>query len=256
MDNYLDIALIGNFITSYVSKKVADKLIIRTLKHPNYYKLSLIIYFISITIFTLLINYFKWYYLFIFLLIFIGISIYIKTFTKTIIFLIIYYLQCSLLVFFSPYLDYKEGLVLVTYPVGLYHYLLTPFFSLSLLYLSLLIKRKISKVNYEYNIELLVNDQRFKMKGYLDSGNTLMINNYPVIFLAKKYKYLLNLENEKYSINVATINAQEMLDNSIKGKISFKVKNRQVSYEVLISISNNREHFHDYDCLLNLNLTV
>ena len=56
--------------------------------------------------------------------------------------------------------------------------------------LSYLLKKEFLIHHYKYIVYIKINDNIYKLKGYLDSGNTLLINGYPVIFIKKHF--LLN----------------------------------------------------------------
>lgn len=249
MDSYIDIAGLSIMINIYVSNKFSNILVFRKITNTKAWKLWLISLAITNIILIIIVDYIKYYHLIIFLFIFILISLIYKFIIHSFIFLTFFILNNMISVYLSNYLEFKNGLVIVTYPSGLYLSLFVPISSYALLLFFTFIKKRYQTSKYELDIILIVSNNKIKLKGYADSGNTLLIDNYPVIFLSNKYRYLIK-ELEKGPIIEYKTVSEQTSETSYKGEIIIKDK----VFRVLISISQNRSHFHECDCLLNLNL--
>ena len=91
-------------------------------------------------------------------------------------------------------------------------------------------------------MDITINDKIFSLLGYLDSGNTLIIEDKPVIFLKEEY--------------FKDINYKEMIVQGIgysKCKY-FCTKVRLNNKETEVICASSKSGFKGCDCLININL--
>ena len=91
-----------------------------------------------------------------------------------------------------------------------------------------------------------INDKKYVFNGYMDSGNTLMHDNTPVIFINKNMNFNFD---EKIFVNTLTGN------NVLKGKKCLISINGKSSYTYAYLCSSNENDFNGCECLLNIYLT-
>lgn len=249
MDNYLDIAFLCMMINVYFSQLVSTTIILRRIRYKKYWLIWLILFSLIYSGSLVFVDIIHIYHLLLFISILLLLACIYKFLANSLIFLTIFIFNNILMVYLSKYIEFKNAMVIITYPSGLYICILIPLSSYALMLTIIFIKRKIKKANYELNIFLKIKDQQIKIRGYLDSGNTLVVDNLPVIFISKKYSKLLSNAEYGPPINFLTV-SNVSTQVSYLGKIILNKK----CHDVLISVSATREDFHDCDCLLNLNL--
>lgn len=116
--------------------------------------------------------------------------------------------------------------------------------------LSYLLKKEFLIHHYKYIVYIKINDNIYKLKGYLDSGNTLLINGYPVIFI--KEHILLNEKLEKKEkIKYYTLNNTIREDDGYEGEIMIKYNYHKIYKKIIFSIVSDEYYFNNCDCLLN-----
>jgi len=121
---------------------------------------------------------------------------------------------------------------------------------LFLLFICLLIlvysKKNLIYNNKNYRILCKLVDEYIEIDGFIDTGNRANFNEYPIVFLDKKYY------SKKLSVfgvgNIKTVNGIEFI-NCYKPKEFYIIdKNKKISKDVLIAFSNFNNEFN---CLLN-----
>ena len=188
--------------------------------------ISIIIYFIFVSIFLLLIfkkEYFKGVFL--------------------------YFFCYSLLTFiidnFSSDNKVINFILIINSPKGMVSYLFGPIFFISLL-LSIKIVDYLFRLNtYKTTCYLIKNNSKAFYSCYYDTGNTLKVNDVPVVFIAKD-KYKFNLD-EFEIINVETINeSKEMKVQSCL----LSLEDKKESFFVYVVITDKSD-FNGCEILLN-----
>jgi hypothetical protein len=96
--------------------------------------------------------------------------------------------------------------------------------------------------NYRFIIKVKLNDKYIKFLGYLDSGNTLLIEGIPVIFLKEEY--------------FVKGNYQEMIVRGIGNSKCkyFKTKVVINDIEKEVICASSKTGFKGCECLININL--
>ena len=123
--------------------------------------------------------------------------------------------------------------------------------SIIILYiLSFLLKKSFLIYHYKYNVYLKVNENIYKFKGYLDTGNTLLKDGKPIIFI--KEKVLIN-EDLKDGINFKyhTLNNKMREEKGYEGEIIIKINYKKIYKKIIFSIVSDDYYFNNCDCLLN-----
>ena len=95
--------------------------------------------------------------------------------------------------------------------------------------------------NYRMKVKVRIGDNYIEMKGYLDSGNTLLINNLPVIFINEEY---FTKDDKEMIVRGIGISRARYFKTSIE--INKTKKD-------VICASSNKE-FKGCECLLNIHL--
>ena len=106
-------------------------------------------------------------------------------------------------------------------------------------------KSYILSINKIYDVILIDQDNVIKVKGYMDTGNTLLdpISKKPVIIINNKYKFK---SDKIYYVPCKTINSSNVIKCY---KINTIIINNKI-VDVLVSNDNNY-NFKKYDVVLN-----
>ena len=103
--------------------------------------------------------------------------------------------------------------------------------------------------HFKYNISVTLFNRVITLRGFLDTGNLLHVQNIPVIFLDDKY-YHKNLVIFAEA-GVKTVNAFNNIQCYKPDKFLIKINGKQIEKDVLIAFTHLE---HDFECLLNYNL--
>ena len=119
-----------------------------------------------------------------------------------------------------------------------YQVLLIMLVPLYLYLISFMIRREKRMGKYQFNVRLNINDKDVKLKGYLDTGNSVrdyVLKN-KVIIVSKDVinKYLEN--NMFYYLNVNTVNGSELLRCYKVNKV--EINNKKIN-KCVIAVSNH-----------------
>lgn len=158
----------------------------------------------------------------------------------------IYYILIGLAQLFNSGVIVKVQMIVINKPVSTLSVILL-FIPIIIIYIfSFILKKKILLHHYKYNIHLIINNNIYKIKGYFDTGNTLLIDGKPVIFV--KENILINEKlNDGYPIKYNTVNNKIREDIGYEGEII--IKNKYI--KILFSVVSNNYYFNNCDCLLN-----
>lgn len=166
---------------------------------------------------------------------------------------IAYFILLSTSLILNKGIDHYHLVPLIHTPKATLSLLLIPLPYLAFLMISMIIKNKIKIYHFIYQINIKYKESIYAMKGYLDSGNTLVYEGVPVIFIKREVLEDINLDNP-IRISYKTI------DNIIKeewcyqGVICISRFYKKTYKKVLFAIVNNQHSFNDCDCLLNAHL--
>lgn len=237
---YIDISILGQILIYLNSYLFALKI--------NHLKISKICVLL-ITFFSTLMSFVLYFlginksYFFLFLISFI-----LNKKSKTMVsisYVLFIILNCFLASILKSEFIVTYGLILAIKIESFFSYLSILFFTF--LVFLVLIKTisflKIKRFVYKLNVKL--NDKILPIKGYYDTGNTLLFKGLPVVFL--KSKKVLKIGG----FSSFDINQNRMYK---KGKIYLKLNKRRIEKEVMICLVSEKENFFGCDCLLNSNL--
>ena len=179
----------------------------------------------------------------IFILVYFGI-LYRKKFIKYfLIFILSYYGNVSTSMLFTSKIYLYNNLIFIHDPSG-FIYIIHQLINIFLIEIICYGVKSIKLLkNYKTNISIKLNDHFSDFSGYIDSGNTLIIDDMPVIFL--KEKYFVNKKYKELMVKgmgerkCKYFTTQVILDNKIKN---------------VICASGNNNGFKGCDCLVNIYL--
>ena len=131
-------------------------------------------------------------------------------------------------------------------PKGIIYSILVPIFGISL-YLAMKFVDSIFHLHaYKTKCIISKDSQKACFLGYFDSGNTLKVDNVPVIF-CNRSSWLFPLTNEK-DIEVSTINGEKIY-RGYEALINIDGKNEDVF--VYVILNDNNDGFNGCEILLN-----
>lgn len=248
MDIYLDLTLLMNaliygFIFLYINKiseikfSLLRKIVVIFLLLAKFYFLPLIPSELSI-----------FYYLY-------DIIIYLLLFNRkkihtSILFIVLYYIFSTFFMFIEPHILFYKKLLVISSPSATLKLIFLPIPLLLGYYILSILKKKYVQYKYSYNGQLKYLDQIVSLKGYLDSGNTLVVKGLPVIFIKSNLGLKL-VNNDTIAIEYITVNGNKNKQEGYLGKIALKTKKDVIIKQVIFSVVKGEHSFHNCDCLLN-----
>ena len=240
MNAYLDLSFIFHSISllflPYYYKRILN-IKIRVLEMISIMLFGLILYF-NVFLFKdmALINIL---FVFIFFLI-----LYKKEFFKRfIVYLLVYYSNISLILIFTHDVYLYHCLVFLNTPRAFF-YIFLDFLNIVLIEIIFLSIKSIKLLkNYRLKVGIEIEGKVKKLNAYVDSGNTLIVDNLPVIFI--KDNYFIKDRYER--MLVRGIGSREC--RYFKSSIYYKGKKANV-----ICASGGKRGFKGCDCLLNIHL--
>lgn len=239
MEAYIDLSFIV-YIINFSLSFIYSMIIFDNIK----YKIHFIIQTLLIGLIFMIINlYFIPYFLimaFILYSLFLG-MFNLKLLKVCISTIIIYYLNNAFLLLVGGCFLY-EGILLISIPfVSLFVLIIPIYITITHLIINIIYKRfKNNKFKVKCKIKLFNNT--YKGLGYLDSGNALIYNDIPVIFVKDVAKF-----NEGEVIKIKGINDYEYTYLAFKGVLTIKNNSKNV-YVVFVKKSMD---FYSCDFLLN-----
>ncbi|HEY8445043.1 MAG TPA: sigma-E processing peptidase SpoIIGA [Bacilli bacterium] len=103
--------------------------------------------------------------------------------------------------------------------------------------------------HFKYNVSVTFLGKQLSLKGFLDTGNLLTINNMPVIFINQKF-YNHNIPIYKIT-NIQTINQEKQITCYLPESFYITIGKKKIEKQVVISFA---QLGNDFDCLLNYHL--
>lgn len=161
-------------------------------------------------------------------------------------YLICYYFLSFLMVSLSPYVAFRNFLVVVTAPYGFFALAVIPVFYLLFTIVYKVVDSIYHLKNYRVDGIILVNGKKAKVRCYFDSGNTLRYQGIPVIFFLKD-NYPFEVKASDNIVEYKTLNESRTIDLQ-EGMICFTNGSYQMVY---IALSDKDDSFCGCECLLN-----
>lgn len=163
-----------------------------------------------------------------------------KSFLKKI--LIFYIVLFSFIAFapvITPHLIYRLQILNLTNSKSFIAYFLYPLAVLWIYYGSLLVNRFIHIHKFHYKVILFIDNKIYRKTGYFDSGNTLIFNNKPVVFVN------LSLLDKTNILSYQKVENDNLITCYSEGKIMIKNKIKKVIF------AQANKKFNGCDCLLS-----
>lgn len=158
-----------------------------------------------------------------------------------------YYGISLVLVTLSSSLKLINGGLFLTSSKGILICLLIPLFALMMLFSSMFIDKTFHLHNYQDEIYLTIGEKTVELKGYFDTGNTLIYKNTPVIFISNlNNPFNENEFSEEINFETLSSTGKTLL---AKGLVSKKGDNE--SYFVYVATNYNHHNYHGCELLLN-----
>ena len=239
MNAYIDLSIIV-FLFNYLLSLVYSFILFDDIKH----KIRIIIISVILSIFSYIINMFFIPYFFIMYTIIYALVlgvICLKYIKIIIVSLIIYYINCALLLLIGGCFLY-QGTLLISIPFISIFILIQPIYITFIHIVCSLIYKYIKNKNYILKCKIIINENIIKDKGYYDSGNIITHNDLPVIFVKGHTS-----NNNGELIKVKGINDYELKYVAYKGMLVINKKNINV---YVVFVSNNLS-FNGCKILLN-----
>jgi hypothetical protein len=162
----------------------------------------------------------------------------------------IYYILIGLAQLFNSGVIVKAQMIVINKPLSTLTTILL-FIPIIIIYLiSFILKKEFLLFHYKYIVYIKVNNNTYKLKGYFDSGNTLLFDGKPVIFIKKNILLNEKLKNGK-NIKYYTLNNNIREDIGYEGEIIIKVNQKKIYKKIIFSVVSDEYHFNNCDCLLN-----
>lgn len=162
----------------------------------------------------------------------------------------IYYILIGLAQLLNKGIIVESQLIVIINPPSLVSIIVLIIPIIIIYLISFLLKKELLIMHYKYFVYLKVNDNIYKIKGYLDSGNTLLINGLPVIFIKKNILINETLKDGE-KIKYHTLNNTLREDIGYKGELIIKYNFNKVYKKIIFSVVSDDYYFNNCDCLLN-----
>ena len=154
----------------------------------------------------------------------------------------IYYILIGLAQLFNSGIIVETQMIVINNPVSTLSLILLLIPIIIIYIISFLLKKSFLIFHYKYLVYLKVNDNIYKLKGYLDTGNTLLKDGKPVIFiknyilqnekLINEISFKYHTLNNKMRIDIQSVQQLELINNAIDGRKTsslFAVMNHTVT---------------------------
>ena len=239
MDAYIDlsiIVLIINFIISfYYSATIINKK-----KYNAFFIITTVFLFVILSIVSI--------FLFPYCLIF-GFIVYslilcifdIKLLLTTLLTILVFYLNNSFLLLIGGCFMYN-GILFINIPFITWFIFIIPLYICILHLIITLFYYALKNAKFKVKCTIYVDNKRINGIGFLDSGNALLYNDLPVIFVNEK-----PLSNNGEVIKIKGINDISLTYLAYKGMLISKSKKT----DVYVVFTNNKTSFNDCKILLN-----
>lgn len=225
MNVYIDLSAVMLLMEIMVCIYGIESLMIRRLKKGVKITLIIVNFIMFFTIYLSYLTSFIIFFIFNFLVFKLLDNNQIKSF---ILFLILFFIINFSLNVLSNDISMKNVYLVVNNPYGILYIILVPLFGLFIYFSTRLVDNLYHLHSFKTQCIVTLNQKRYLINGYYDSGNTLKYNNVPVVFCNQVQ--MIEEINEYVLIEVKTIN----------GIIKYK------GYKALINIDHNQEEFFIY----------
>ena len=184
MDAYVDLSYLFHIITlcniPYYFKKILN-IKVSKIELVSFFVFSIVLYF-NVFIFR------NYPYLNLLFLLVYFLLIYHKRFIKPyLVYLFIYYSNIATSMIFTTNIYLINGLVFLNTPSSIF-FVITQLMNIIFIELIMFTIRSIKLLkNYRVKIKIKFKDEYSDFSGYIDSGNTLLVDGLPVIFLKDSY---------------------------------------------------------------------
>lgn len=235
MDVYLDYSICLNYIIFFFVYLFIN----RVNYQKNKIKKSLIF---SLLLSFVIVVYFLFNNIFVLIYFFLVNLLYFKSIFKSILYLFSYLIIALILSVFNEEFILINNYLFLKKEVGIFIFIIILFSLWCLFFLTNKIVKYFKTSKYVYKVILNVNDEELYLKAYYDSGNTLVINNLPVIFLKASKGILLggvSSFDKTYNLKLK------------KGNLTLINKNKKIDKLVYINTVSEQMNFYGCDILLN-----
>ena len=240
MDAYVDLSYIYSVIVVLISPYYLERLLKVKVKIMDLVSLSVfyIVLYFNVFIFS------EYKYINILFLLVYFLLVYFKKGIKLFIgFIFCYYSSISYSIILSNNFYLYRGVIFINSPKSFY-IVLTAFLNIILIELIMLTIKKIKLLaNYNMRVNIIIDSCNVWVSGYMDSGNTLIKNNKPVIFLNESY-----MKGDNYK-EMLVSGMGERKCRYVEGKIIINDHIKDVVYAFVNGVS-----FKGCECLLNIHL--
>ncbi len=231
MDIYIDLTILMLFFNGicacYFLKMISQK------------KIKIIYYFLCgiISILDILFFYHNFYLIFFLNITILGILFYFlfkkNFFINLLTFIMFRYLSNLIIMICFHRLKFYNGLFFIENKFDFFILFTYPVIFLLIYLVTLFVDKSYHLSSYKNDVILLLNGKKYKIKAYFDTGNVLLYNQIPVIFMIENASPI-SKDNFKIEILTKTINGNKMY----------------FAKEVLISLDGSEEYKCSYLCLI------
>jgi len=219
---YISAFYLTSFLLEFKVKK-ADKIII------------ILITFINCLLICFSVYSYQLYFLF---LLFLVVRFKRKCFKTIITFAVVVFSFIAFGPVITPHLIYRMQILNLTNSKSFMVFFLYPLAVLLIYYVSLLFKKFVSIHKFHYKVVVFINGKIYRMRGYYDSGNTLIYKSKPVVFINIK-----NFESEDF-LTFEKVN-ETYITKYQEGEILIKNKVKKVIF------AHSDRMFNGCECLLS-----
>lgn len=239
MNAYIDLSIIVFFI-NYLLSIIYSTIILDNIKyHISFLFISALLAMISVFINIFFVPYF---FIMGFIILALFMAIFDCKYLKIILLtLIINYINSGFLLLVGGSFLYK-GILLISTPFSSLFILFSPIYMIFIHLIASYIYKKVKYSRFIIKCNVRIDKYLYKGKGYYDSGNLLLFNERPVIFINGKSQC-----NNGEIINIKGINDYSFKYLAYKSELIINKKIIQV-YSVFVSNGNN---FNNCNFLLN-----
>lgn len=239
MEAFIDLSFIV-FLFNYIISFIYSLIVFDCYKYKvNFIVTSIIVGLILGLLNLLFIPYICLFGLIIYSLI--NLVIDIKKFKVTILTLIIFYINYGFLLLIGGCFIYG-GILYISTPYVTLFILIIPIYISLIQIIGNMIYKRLKYHKFKYKCKLYTKNYTYKELGYYDSGNGLLYNDIPVIFVKGK-----PYTNEGFKINIKGINDTSYTYIAYEGIL--KISNKLI--KVYIVFVNNSLNFYNCNILLN-----
>ena len=246
MNVYLDLTIINLLLNSLVALYFLRVLTLKKIKVRYWIITSL---FNSTQLIFIYQNFYVSYILFILINCLLFYKIYKKNFVFYLfIYLIFSYISQFLILLVFHGLTFYRGVFIISKSAQALSLFSYPLILIIIFCVSLFIDKLYRFRKFKEEVFLIVDNRKFFLNGYMDSGNLLMHKNSPVVFIGKNAIEAIEFDEE---IITKTINGNGLTHGK---KALISLDGCKTYKYIYLCIDENRTNFNDCDCLLNVNL--